>query len=156
MTTRFKDDGEIRALVRTFEDCSLYPETFKHYQHLAVALWYLAHHPYDEAAEKMRSGIRKLAAAYGKMGYHETITEFWLRMVSNFIAGRSVNESVTALTNRLLEQVEDKALIYEYYSADLLSSAVAKERWVEPDLKPLPLRATSSTRTPASQLASVA
>ena len=62
----FKDETEIGELVRAFETCEIHPAEFKHYQHLAVALWYLQHHPYEAASEKMRSGIQRLAAAYGK------------------------------------------------------------------------------------------
>ena len=154
MTRRFKDEEEIRSLVNAFEACTLNPEEFKHFQHLAVALWYLAHNPYEEAAEKMRNGIKKLAAAYGKMGYHETVTEFWLRMVWKFIGDAPPTESITSVTNRLIADDDNKERIYEYYSSELLNSAEAKSRWVEPDLKPLPPVITSSAHRPASQPAS--
>src|ERR1051325_1188905 len=86
MNEYFKDEAEVHALVRGFEKCTIDPGQFKHYQHLAVALWYVMHFPYPEASEKMRRGIQKLAASYGKMGYHETITLFWLMMVRDFAA----------------------------------------------------------------------
>lgn len=62
----FKDETEIREFVRAFETCEINPAEFRHYHHLAVALWYLRHFPYPEASEKMRGGIQRLAAAYGK------------------------------------------------------------------------------------------
>ncbi len=86
MTEYFKDEAELNDLVRAFETCTIHPAEFKHYQHLAVALWYVANFPFAEAADRMRSGIQTLAAAYGKMGYHETITMFWLEMVRRFVA----------------------------------------------------------------------
>lgn len=153
MTTRFRNDEEISSLVTEFEACTLDPATFKHYQHLTVALWYLTHNSYATASEKMRTGIKRLAAAYGKMGYHETITEFWLRMVWKFLGDAPENESVTSLTNRLIADDDNKERIYEYYSSDLLNSAEAKSHWVEPDLKPLPI--TASVHRPASRPASV-
>src|SRR5262245_12945701 len=153
MTTPFNDDEEIRLLVTEFEKCTLDPTTFRHYQHLAVALWYVAHYPYETASEKMRTGIQKLAASHGKMGYHETITVFWLRLVRSFIAGARGEKSITVLANRLAAG-ENKDRIYEYYSTELLNSDMAKREWIEPDLKPLPAVATSSARRPASQPAS--
>jgi len=133
----FRDDAEIRALVAAFESCSFHPSEFKHYQHLAVTLWYVSYLPYDEAAERMKDGIRKLAATYGKTGYHETITLFWLSLVRSFLADKEAPGSVFELANRLIFSYGDKSLINEYYSTELLTSQLAKTEWVEPDLKPM-------------------
>ena len=136
MAEYFKTDNEIRSLVESFEACTIHPAEFRHYQHLTVALWYVWCLPYEAAAEKTTSGIRHLAASYGKTGYHETITLFWLRMVSDFAAERS--DSLTKTANRLIEKYNNKDLIQEYYSSELLASEKAKAEWVEPDLKHLP------------------
>ena len=136
MNKPFKDDTEVKELVRAFEACTIHPGEFKHYQHLAVALWYVANFSYDEATVRVRAGIQKLAAAYGKMGYHETITLFWLAIVREFFA-RSKSHSIAALANRLAAECADKNLIRAYYSEDLLTSDRAKRGWVAPDLKPL-------------------
>jgi hypothetical protein len=134
----FKDDEEIVDLVRRFESCEINPADFRHYQHLTVALWYVREHPYDIASEKMRTGIQKLAAAYGKRGYHETITLFWLLIVRDFSAVSSSSESICDLANRLVMRCAGKDVIKEYYSEELLATGEAKDRWVEPDLKSLP------------------
>ena len=135
MTTYFKDDAEVRELVRSFEACEIHPAEFKHYQHLAVAFWYVAHFPYKEASTRMRNGIQKLAAAYGKTGYHETITIFWLRMVREFFDSAEHGESIATMANALASKFGDKNLINDHYSPELLNSKKAKEEWVEPDLK---------------------
>ena len=154
MTDYFKDEAELAALLRAFEECTIHPAEFKHYQHLAVALWYVAHFPYHQATNRMRNGIQKLAAAYGKMGYHETITMFWLEMVRRFFANAARSESILSLANGLAAKFVDKNVINEYYSAELLSSEKAKAEWVEPDVKPLeviPAEFKSIARTPAFQ-----
>ena len=133
----FKDETEVSELVRAFETCEIHPAEFKHYQHLAVALWYLQHHPYEAASEKMRRGIQRLAAAYGKNGYHETITVFWLRLVAAFAARAEVGPSLAEVANRLIVECDNKELIYGYYSRELIESAKAKAEWVEPDLRKL-------------------
>ena len=135
----FKDDREIVDLVRRFESCEIHPADFRHYQHLTVALWYVRQFPYDLAAEKMRAGIQKLAAAYGKTGYHETITLFWLVIVRDFAAVADSGEATCDLANHMITSYENKDLINEYYSEELLASAEAKDGWVEPDLKALPI-----------------
>ena len=111
-TNWFRDDQEIISLVHAFESRTIHPADFKHYQHLAVALWYLAHAPFAEASRTMRHGIRKLAAAYRKTGYHETITLFWLTTVRNFLEQSEPNQSIAAIANRLIESCGDKDLIY--------------------------------------------
>ena len=134
----FKDDEEIIELVRRFESCEMNPADFRHYQHLTVALWYVRQFPYDIASEKIRGGIKKLATAYGKSGYHETITLFWLMVVRDFVARSSTAESICEVANRLAASCAGKDLIKEYFSAELLATVEAKERWVAPDLKSLP------------------
>jgi hypothetical protein len=139
MANSFKDDAEVKALLRAFESCELNPEEFKHYQHLAVALCYVVNFPFDEASEKMCAGIKKLAAAYGKSGYHETITLFWLAVVREFCLSASSEESISSLANRLTE-LYGKDAIFEFYSREVLGSPKAKNEWVAPDVKPMPMR----------------
>lgn len=138
MANSFKDDAEVEALLRAFESCELNPEEFKHYQHLAVALCYVTNLPFDEAVERMCAGIKRLAAAYGKSGYHETITLFWLAVAREFCLSAVSEESISSLANRLAE-ANDKDAIYEFYSRELLGSPKAKGEWVAPDVKPMPM-----------------
>jgi hypothetical protein len=144
MKPQYAAEKEIEALVSAFESCSFHPEEFRHYQHLTVALWYVWHHSPVEAKEKVTTGIRRLAETYGKTGYHETITLFWLRMVSHFVAEHKSN-SLKTTANALIEEYDNKDLIRQFYSEELLNSPEAKAAWVEPDLKPLPTPTDSQT-----------
>lgn len=136
MDIHFKTDDEIRMLVEAFEACSFHPSEFRHYQHLTVALWYVRLLDYDDAAERMKTGIRRLAEQYGKTGYHETITLFWVRMVSNFFRKADPEDSLVTTANDLIDNY-DKNLVFDYYSKELIESAEAKAAWVEPDLQEL-------------------
>jgi len=137
MERKFNGDEQIIDLVRRFESCEIHPANFRHYQHLTVALWYVHQFPFARASEKMRKGIQKLAAAYGKTGYHETITLFWLIKVRDFAASAESFETMTELANRLVASCADKSLINQYYSEELLASPETKLAWVPPDLKSL-------------------
>ena len=134
MKTYYHSDDEIRKLVESFEACSFHPAEFRHYQHLTVALWYVRHLPPEAAVTKMTNGIKRLAEAYGKAGYHETITLFWLRIVSDFAAKAEAGKPLAAIANQLIACCDNKNLILEYYSTELLESPRAKTEWVEPDL----------------------
>ena len=138
MKRYYETDEEIRALVASFESCSFHPSEFRHYQHLTVALWYVWHLPLEDASGKLTTGIRRLAETYGKTGYHETITLFWLRMVWNFAAEHGSKSTLAATANALIDKHNDKDFIREFYSAELLASDKAKAEWVDPDLKRLP------------------
>jgi hypothetical protein len=145
MEKPFTDDGEVFDLVRRFESCEINSVDFRHYQHLTVALWYVLKFPFEVASERMCTGIQKLAAAHGKFGYHETITLFWLRVVSDFVATDG-NGSICDLANKLVAAHDDKNLIKQFYSDELITSPAAKAGWVEPDLKPLRVDAQFGVR----------
>jgi hypothetical protein len=133
----FKDDSQINELVCAFEACTFHPSQFRHYQHLAVALWYVSTFPYEEAMDRMKRGIRRLAETYGKTGYHETITIFWLKVVKNFLDNNHPAGSLADIANLLAAKYGNKTLINDYYSSEVLNSARAKAEWVGPDLQSL-------------------
>ncbi len=136
----YRTVAEIEEVVRRFEDCSYTPDEFVHAKHLTVAAWYFARLDAEAARERMRSGLRKFIAHHGKTGYHETITEFWLRLVEHAIRPAERNEAdVVSLVNGVIMLCNDKNLIYTHYSRDLLASSAAKAYWTEPDIAVMPL-----------------
>jgi hypothetical protein len=138
----FRETGEILALVRGFETCTLPREEWTHAAHLTVALWHLLQFDWPEAVSRVREGIKRLNESHGvvttrERGYHETLTLFWLRHVRAFLA-RGYNEArpLVALANELIE-TSDSKLPLAHYTRALLFSWEARLGWVEPDLKPL-------------------
>jgi hypothetical protein len=94
-------------------------------------------------SNKMRDTLRQFAAAAGKpQKYHETITLFWVHLLSRAHAashGERLEEIVHA-NPQLLE----KNFPLAYYSAERLFSNEARTSWVEPDLKPLSIDAITT------------
>ena len=133
----YADEREIEELVRGFENLTLPPQVFDHAGHLTVALWYLARRGEPEASERMRGGLRRFAAHHGSNLYHETITLFWLRVVSAFLRREGEGRTLHELANLLAASCADKRLVFAYYSPELIGTDEAKSSWVEPDLKPL-------------------
>ena len=96
----------------------------------------------QEAINRVRQGILRYNQAIGIKttkdgGYHETLTLFWVRMVSHYL---SVNEEKISIPETVItihDTYKDKYLPFQYYSRDLLMSWEARSGWVEPDLKPL-------------------
>ena len=117
---------------------------FHHASHLHVAWVYLAESPsVQHAANKMRHTLRRFAAAAGKPeNYHETMTLFWVHLLSYaYAASRGERlEDIVHANPQLLE----KNFPLAYYSAGRLFSDDARTSWVEPDLKPLSIDATTT------------
>jgi hypothetical protein len=136
----YKTDGEIELLIERFEHCTVTAKEWTHHAHLTAALWYCLREPdFEAAAAKMRDGIFKLNAAQGVpntpiRGYHETLTVFWMRTVSNFLVNIKDKSSLTDLANELIATGGDSGLPLKFYSRELLFSPGARAKYVEPDL----------------------
>ena len=139
-TPAYRTEAEIEEVVRRFEDCSYTPEEFVHARHLTVAAVYFSRFEGPTAKERMRAGLRKFIAHHGKQGYHETITEFWMKRVERTVQTHTLTEKgpdLLALVNAVIGSCRDKNAIYEYYSRELLGTPEAKAAWVEPDIQPI-------------------
>jgi hypothetical protein len=131
-------------LTRALERGEIANEDFHHGLHLHVAWVYLAESSsVRQAINKMRNTLRRFAAAAGRPEkYHETITLFWVHLLSRVHAasrGQRLDEIVQA-NPQLLE----KNFPLAYYSAERLFSDKARLSWVEPDLKPLSIDAITT------------
>ena len=138
---QFHTTEEIERLVLAFESCTLPREAWNHRAHLTVGLWYLAKHERALATNLIRESIQKYNHACGIIqtkdsGYHETITLFYVWLVSKYLSS-ATESSLVELVNRLLDTYGDKRFPLEYYSEEKLMSWEARAGWVEPDLKPL-------------------
>ncbi|HEX8843335.1 MAG TPA: hypothetical protein VF791_01760 [Pyrinomonadaceae bacterium] len=133
---------EIAELVAAFESCALPREKWTHRAHLTVALWYLARYDAAAAVELIREGIQRFNRARGIIttktsGYHETITLFYILIITKYLREAGADAPLVELLNNLLQRYGDKSLPLEYYSRERLMSWEARKTWVAPDLKPL-------------------
>jgi hypothetical protein len=133
---------EIRDLVAAFERCELPRAAWTHRAHLVTALWYLVHYGPDKGGERVRTGIKRFNAANGVAqtpdgGYHETITCFYLWVVSRHLRDAPPGTSFADLASTLVASWGNKNRPLEYYSRDRLFSWEARTGWVEPDLRAL-------------------
>jgi hypothetical protein len=136
----YRSADDIEAVVRRFESCALNAGEFHHREHLTVIVWYLSKSESAEAAAaRMREGLYKFLAhhAVDRRKYHETITLFWVKRVSALLAQADAKQHLAETANRVIESCNDANLVYAYYSRELIASAAAREKWVEPDLQPL-------------------
>ncbi len=119
-------------LIRRFELCELSAAEWTHQAHLAAAAWYLTNYPPVEAGQRIRDGIRKFNESVGgknteDSGFHETLTEFWMREVYSRLQRGEELADILALPSGYWR---------DFYSIDLPKSREARRAWVEPDLRP--------------------
>ena len=120
-----------------FEACTVPRADWAHAAHVRMAWLYLSRLPAPDALDRVRTGIRRYNASLGNAtGYHDTITVAFVRLIAARIAP---GEPFPAFRDRHPDLFDRTlAALRPHYSDDRLRSAEAVERFVEPDLAPLP------------------
>ena len=129
---------EVIELVKAFEDGTLPRSRWTHAALLSVGLYYCLRFEFGTATHLVRDGINRLNRAHGipntkTIGYHETMTVFWLITIKQFIETSDLY-NLADLANQLIAICDDPRLPLEYYSRELLFSVEAREHHVLPDL----------------------
>ncbi len=133
--------AEASKLVQGFEDGTYPASSWTHHAHFVMALWYVYHHPLPEAQRCIKEGIKKYNIMTGgkntdEAGYHETITEFYIRTIVQYLLSNIENNDLGMLLRQLDKQdFVQKQYPYKFYKKETLMSKRARREWVEPDLK---------------------
>ncbi len=137
----YRSADEIEAVVHGFESCAVPPSDFDHRAHLTVAFSYLhlSGQTVQAAAEQIRAGLYRYLDHHGvdRQKYHETVTLFWIKLVRSFLDRTDTTRPVAEIANEMVEACGNSQLIFGYYSKEALSTGEAREKWREPDLKPI-------------------
>lgn len=134
---RYETETEINEVITLFEVAKLPHESWRHAEHLTMAMHYALGNSFDEALNKMRDGILKLNDFHGvittpERGYHETLTVIWTRAVFDFVKANP-NNNLVEMANEIIETF-DKDYPLNFYSKELLFSVEARYGFVEADL----------------------
>ena len=117
-------------------------DALHHRDHIKVTYLYLRRYPLDEAIVKVRIGLQGLLVAWGapvndlERGYHETMTQAWVRLVHLTLNDAGVAESSDVFCDRHPKLMQ-KTHLHSFYSPKRLKTWEAKRTFVEPDLAPL-------------------
>ena len=134
----YATEAEIEAVVRGFESCETDKTNFKHRDHLTVAVYYLQGADIQQATERMRSALFAFLDHHGvdRKKYNETITVFWMALVSQVLSEGPPGLSLLENCNLVIESLQNAGgLQADYYSTTLLESDEARTAFVKPDLK---------------------
>ena len=130
---------EDRRFRESFEAGHLDPAGFDHRAHLRVAYAYLVDNDDEAAIDLMRSALLGFLRAHGidASKYHETMTRAWILAVRHFMEITPPCPSSHAFIEANPRMLDAKIML-THYSADLLFSPQAREKFVEPDLDRIP------------------
>ncbi len=125
-----------------FEACRWPLEKWRHRDHIKLAYLYLVDYPFDEALARIRTGIQAHNATHQvpdsrTAGYHETITQAWLRLVQFVLLESGHSDNADAFCDAHPELSQPKILRL-YYSRERIMSQEAKTSFLGPDLAPFP------------------
>ncbi|HIK05833.1 MAG TPA: hypothetical protein IGS40_14155 [Trichormus sp. M33_DOE_039] len=139
---KYQTIDEIESIIKSFNNCTLPRNQWDHHAHLTVALWYLIHYQKPEVIYLIRESIQKYNQSMNiittnNSGYHETMTLFWIDLVSQYLKNNHAENCLLTLTNQLIHEYGDKNLVFDYYSKNLIMSCEALQNWVNPDLQPI-------------------
>jgi hypothetical protein len=130
------------AFLEQFEAGLVPLEQWHHEQHIKVAYLYLRRHPFETAVAAVREKIKAHNLAHKVPesptgGYHETMTQAWMRLVYLTLCEYGPAESADAFYKNS-PQLSEKKILRLFYSREVFMSPQAKIEYLEPDLAPLP------------------
>ena len=134
----YTTEKEINDLLAQFIHQSLPKEKWTHEAHLTGAIWHLVNHDFYEAVCLIKSRIIAYNLAVGganssTSGYHETLTIFWMKLISIFVE-KNRHKSLLEITNELLASpLSLRSVTEHFYSKEKLMSAVARAIFIPPD-----------------------
>lgn len=144
-------ERDAEELARRFQSLALSRAEWTHEAHLIVGLWHVARFGADEAMVRLRTGIRALNEHNGVAntstgGYHETITQAYVRLLAHFLEGRGVvlpapyRDLTPDVADLLAGVLAGRSVLFGYWTRDRLLSPAARTAWVDPDRANLPHR----------------
>jgi hypothetical protein len=130
------------AFLIEFEACRWPLEQWHHQQHIKLAYLYLRRYGLEEGVKRIREGIKAHNAARAisegpASGYHETMTQAWIRLVYVTLCEYGPAETADAFYEQN-PQLWQKKTLRLFYSREVFMSVKAKAEFVAPDLAPLP------------------
>ncbi|MFM6950098.1 MAG: hypothetical protein ACKOW1_03630 [Novosphingobium sp.] len=133
---------DVRRIGQALLDGSLPRVDWTHEAHLAACLWLITERP-DIAPERdLPAIIRRYNESVGgvnddSQGYHETLTQLYIRGVRRFLAEHEGVDLLGRVNALLASPVGERSWPLRFYSRAVLFSVKARRSWVEPDLAAL-------------------
>lgn len=134
------EPSKLPYIVQAFEKGTLPGNQWTHQAHLKVGLWYALNHNYEQALLKMRNGIQFYNNITGipnteNRGYHETMTQFWLKTLYQFIEECGCTNYVKLLEKLFESEYSSKNYPLRFYTKEEIASTKARAIYLAPTKK---------------------
>lgn len=127
-----EDDSQF---LDSFEQCSLGAKCWTHAAHVRMGWLVLeTSSSFEEALTRIRAGIMRFNSTKNNIGYHETITVAFARVID---ARRQAGDSWQTFSEKH-KDLFDKSFLERYYTAETLRTERSREVFLEPDREQLP------------------
>jgi hypothetical protein len=142
-TATYASDHDVALIAKRLLDRTLPKSEWTHAAHCAATVYLMREQPDIDLATALPTIIRRYNEATGTpntdaSGYHETITQFYLRAIGHVLGRLPQDLSIKDTCNRVLTSpFGARTFPLEFYSKDRLFAVEARHSWVEPDLRPL-------------------
>lgn len=136
----FDDEMSIRQVAEGFLSRRLPKSAWTHEAHLATCLYLIRDRPDIDVERELPGLIRGYNAAVGGVnsdseGYHETITQFYIREIRAYLARGGSGRPLVRLVNQLIASpIGKRDYPLNFYSRERLFSVEARHSYVAPDL----------------------
>jgi hypothetical protein len=140
----FAADAAVRRVGEGLLARTLPRPEWTHEAHLAACAWLLVERPGILPERDLPAIIRGYNESVGGVndetqGYHETITQCFIRAVRVYLGGSPSEQPLVRKVNGLLLAEEgSRDWPLRFYSSERLFCVTARLGWVDPDLAPLP------------------
>ncbi|HEY0626326.1 MAG TPA: hypothetical protein VGD10_06290 [Allosphingosinicella sp.] len=140
----FADDAAVRHIGEGLIHCRLTRPEWTHEAHLAACLYIIVERADIVAERDLPNIIRRFNESVGGTnsdteGYHETITQTYVKGVRAFLARTNPALSLAEKVNALLKAPEGhRDWPLGFYSSERLFSVEARVGYIPPDIAPLP------------------
>jgi hypothetical protein len=138
------NDEAIRRVGEGFLACALPKREWTHEAHISTTSWIILERPDICPERDLPALIRRYNESVGGVnsdteGYHETITQLFIRTLRRALAGSESSGLAERVNAVLLAPEGRRDWPLRFYSAERLFSKAARLGWVEPDLAALPV-----------------
>jgi hypothetical protein len=136
----FASAAAVRRVGEGLLDCSLPKEEWTHEAHLAACLWLLTERPDVQPEQDLPGIIRRFNEAKGGVnsdtqGYHETLTQLYIRGVRAFLQQCEAADLLGRVNELLGSPMAPRNWPLRFYSRERLFSVEARRGWVEPEVE---------------------
>lgn len=130
------------------ESCAFPVKAFDHRAHVRLGYIYLSNQDADSAHGSMRDALKNFLDHNGIdiSKYHETLTRAWILAVRHFMEKTPDTKS----SDQFIENnpiLLDSRIMMTHYSAESIFSDEARQKFVEPDLDPIPRYEDQNSKT---------